>query len=57
MQTTIIQIPGGFAVQNADQTFVGFASTLEIAQDIKTRADECARICADLKNQGHSLDW
>jgi hypothetical protein len=57
MKTTIITIPGGFAVQNSDGTFVGFAATMEIAQGIKAKADEATRIAADLEKQGFSLGW
>ena len=59
--TTIITITNGFtngfAVQNSNGTFVGFAATLEIAQGIKAKADESARIAADLEAQGYSLEW
>ena len=55
--TTIITIDNGFAVQNSNGTFVGFAATLAIAQAIKAKADESARIAADLESQGYSLGW
>ena len=57
MTTTIITIDNGFAVQNSNGTFVGFAATLEIAQGIKAKADEASRIAADLEKQGFSLGW
>ena len=57
MTTTIITIPGGFAVQNSDGTFVGFAATLEIAQGIKAKADKNSKIAAELERQGFSLGW
>jgi len=57
MTTTIITIANGFAVQNSNGTFVGFAATMEIAQGIKSKADESSRIAADLENQGFSLAW
>ena len=57
MTTTIITIANGFAVQNSNGTFVGFAATLEIAQGIKANADEASRIAADLEQQGYTLGW
>jgi hypothetical protein len=57
MKTTIISIAHGFAVQNSNGTFVGFAATLEIAQSIKSKADESTRIAAELEKQGFSLGW
>jgi hypothetical protein len=57
MTTTIITIPNGFAVQNSNGSFVGFAVSLEIARGIKSRADESSRIVAELEAQGFSLGW
>ena len=57
MKTTIISIAHGFAVQNNNGTFVGFAATLEIAKGIKAKADESMRIAAELEKQGFSLGW
>jgi hypothetical protein len=57
MKTTIISITNGFAVQNSNGTFVGFAATLEIAKCIKAKADESMRIAAELEKQGFSLGW
>ena len=51
MNTTIIPIPNGFAVQNSNGTFVGFAATLETAQGIKARADDACRI--EIPGHGH----
>jgi hypothetical protein len=57
MKTTIISITNGFAVQNSNGSFVGFAATLEIAKGIKAKADESTRIAAELEKQGFSLGW
>lgn len=57
MKTKIIKIDNIFAVQNSDGSFVGFASTQEIAEQIKAKADANTDVVAELLKQGYSLNW
>lgn len=57
MKTSIIAINNGFAVQNENGSFVGFAATREIAEQIKAKADANTQAVAELEKQGYSLGW
>lgn len=57
MKTSIITINGGFAVQNENGSYVGFAATREIAEKIKAKADANTQAVAELEKQGCFLDW
>lgn len=57
MKTSIIRINNGFAVQNENGSFVGFAATLKIAEQIKAKADANTLAVAELEKQGYSLGW
>lgn len=57
MKTSIITINNGFAVQNENGSFVGFAATHKIAEQIKAKADANTQAVDELEKQGYSLGW
>lgn len=57
MKTLIVEINGGFAVQNENGSFVGFAATRKIAKQIKVKADKNNKAVAEIQKQGYSLNW
>jgi hypothetical protein len=57
MKTSIINIENGFAVQNENGSFVGFAATFKIAEQIKAKADANTQAVDELEKQGYSLGW